>query len=95
MIFCKTLEFPGISRNLQKMINFHEICGFPVLDVNSIDLALVFIRVGAKCGNDCFCVEIVAREWGLCYFYDICSSFQLPTSFNADFTKNCTSQPMV
>ena len=35
--------------------------GFPVLDGNSIDLALVFIRVGAKCGNDGFRVEIVAR----------------------------------
>ena len=70
-------------------------CDFPVLDGNSIDLALVFIRVGAKCRNCDFCVEIVARELGLRCFDDIPSSFRLFTSFYADFTENRTSQPMV
>ena len=72
-----------------------KIGDFPVWDGNSIDLALVFIRVGAKCGDDDFCVEIVARELVLRCFYDIFSSFQLFTSFYADFTKKRTSQPIV
>ena len=72
-----------------------KFCDFPVLGRNSIDLALVLIRVGAKCGNDDFCVEIVARDLILCCFYDFCSKFQLFTLFYADFMKKRTSKPMV
>ena len=56
-------------------------CDFLVLGGNSIDLALVFIRVGAKCGNDGFCVEIVARELVLCYFNDFCNIFNFLRNF--------------
>ena len=73
----KHWNFLKFQENHVKWWIFMKFCGFPVSDVNSIDLALVFIRVGAKCGNDAFCVEIVAREWVLCCFHDFCSSFQL------------------
>ena len=56
-----------------------KLCEFPVLDGNSIDLALVDIRVGAKCGNTDFCVEIVACELVLCCVHDVFSSFELFT----------------
>ena len=56
-------------------------CDFLVLDGNYIGLALVFIRVGAKCGNDDFCVEIVAREWVLCYFNDFAAVFNFLRHF--------------
>ena len=50
-----------------------KICDFPVLGRNSIDLALVFIRVGAKCGNDDFVLKSSRASW----FHAVFLFFQL------------------
>ena len=87
----KNQKILNLHKNPQNFIKFHDFygrcrfyvkfSGFRDLGGNTYDFGFIFILFRAKCENDDFCVEIVARELVLRWFHVVPRCFQLLRNF--------------